>query len=212
MKFAFIGAGAVGGYYGAMLSRSGQDVSFVARGAHLEAIRRQGLRVLSGAVGDFTAQVTAESDPARLGPVDVVIFAVKTYDNDSAIPLITPLLRPGTTVLTLQNGVDSGEQVAAIAGKPATIAGATYIATAIEAPGVIRQTGSHRRIVFGELFQTGPEPSARVRSTVSVGTRRVRPSCCSPTFGRKAASPPTLASLRSPFRNRCSREIRSSAP
>jgi 2-dehydropantoate 2-reductase len=168
MRFAFIGAGAVGGYYGAMLSRSGQDVSFVARGAHLEAIRRHGLRVQSGAVGDFTARVTAENDPARLGPVDVVIFAVKTYDNDTAIPLLRPLIGPATTVLTLQNGVDSGEQVAAVAGERSTIAGATYIATAIEEPGVIRQTGSHRRIVFGELFRSGAEPSARVRAIETV--------------------------------------------
>jgi 2-dehydropantoate 2-reductase len=163
MHFAIIGAGAVGGYYGALLSRAGQDVSFVARGAHLDAIRAHGLRIASGAVGDFVARTRAESDPARIGHADVVVVAVKTYDNATALPMLRPLVGPETVVLTLQNGVDSAEEVAAIAGPRQTIAGATYIATAIEAPGVIRQTGSHRRIVFGEVFDAGPGVSARVR-------------------------------------------------
>src|SRR4029450_784632 len=135
MHFAIIGAGAVGGYYGALLARSGQDVSFVARGAHLEAIRAHGLKIESGAVGDFVANVRAESDPARIGHADVVIIAVKTYDNDTAIPLALPMTGPETTVLTIQNGVDSAEDVARVVGEARTIAGSTYIATAIEAPG-----------------------------------------------------------------------------
>ena len=163
MRFAVIGAGAVGGFYGALLGRSGHDVAFVARGAHRDAIRRDGIRILSSAVGDFSAHVTAEDDPARIGAVDVVILAVKTYDNATAIPLIRPMLGNETVVLTLQNGVDSAEDVAKVAGEPATIAGATYIATAIDAPGVIRQTGSHRRIVFGEVFDATPQTTDRVR-------------------------------------------------
>jgi 2-dehydropantoate 2-reductase len=162
MKIAIIGAGAVGGYYGAMLSRVGGDVSFVARGAHLEAIRSGGLRIESEAVGSFTAKVQAESDPSRVGPVDLVLFTVKTYDNATALPHIAPLLRDDTAVLTLQNGVDSAEEVAAVAGEARTIAGATYIATAVEAPGLIRQTGSHRRIVFGEWFKPDAQPTSRV--------------------------------------------------
>ena len=168
MHFAIIGAGAVGGYYGAMLSRIGQDVTFIARGAHLEAIRRDGLKIASTAVGDFTARTGAESDPARVGPVDTVIIAVKTYDNATALPLLKPLMGAHTTVLTLQNGVDSAEEVAAVAGRPATIAGSTYIATAIEAPGLIRQTGTHRRIVFGEVFDPAAEVSARVRTIETI--------------------------------------------
>jgi 2-dehydropantoate 2-reductase len=164
MHFAIIGAGAVGGYYGALLARSGQDVSFVARGAHLEAIRAHGLKIESGAVGDFVARVRAESDPARIGHADVVIIAVKTYDNDTAIPLALPLTGPDTTVLTIQNGVDSAEDVARVVGEARTIAGSTYIATAIEAPGLIRQTGTHRRVVFGEVFAAGAEVSLRVRA------------------------------------------------
>ena len=107
MRFAFIGAGAVGGYYGAMLARAGSEVSFVARGAHRDAIAKAGLTIRSEAVGDFTARAVAESDPARIGPVDVAILTVKTYDNATAIPLLRPLVGPRTTVLTLQNGVDS---------------------------------------------------------------------------------------------------------
>jgi 2-dehydropantoate 2-reductase len=164
MRFAILGAGAVGGYYGALLSRSGNDVSVVARGAHLDAIRKDGLRIQSGAVGDFTARLGAESDPARIGVVDTVIVAVKTYDNPTALPLIPPLVGPGTTVLTIQNGVESAEQVAAVVGERQTIGGATYIATAMTAPGVITQTGSHRRVVFGEVFDPPETVSGRVRA------------------------------------------------
>jgi 2-dehydropantoate 2-reductase len=163
MKIAVIGAGAVGGYYGAMLARQGHNVSFVARGAHRDAIRAYGLRIV-GPLGDFTVQTPAESDPAHIGPVDVVIHSVKTYDNATAIPLIKPLLGPNTFVLTLQNGVDSAEEIAATAGERATLGGSTYIATALEGPGVIRQTGTHRRIVFGEYFDPPGTITPRVRA------------------------------------------------
>ena len=163
MKFTFIGAGAVGGFYGALLARQGHEVSFVARGAHLEAIQRSGLRVV-GPLGDFTVRPRAESDPARLGPADVVVLATKTYDNETAIPMIRPLMTAKTTVLTLQNGVDSAEDVAKVVGEAATIAGPTYVATAIDAPGVIKQTGTHRRVVLGEYFNPGPAVSERVRA------------------------------------------------
>jgi len=162
MKIAIIGAGAVGGYYGALLSQAGADVSFVARGAHRDAIRANGLRII-GVQGDFTVHVAAEDDPARIGPVDVVILAVKTYDNTSAFPLLMPLLGPDTCVLTLQNGVDSANDLAGVVGQSRVLAGPTYIATAIEGPGVIRQTGSHRRIVFGEVFDPPATITPRVQ-------------------------------------------------
>ena len=167
MHFAIIGAGAVGGFYGALLARAGSDVTFIARGAHLDAIKANGLRV-AGPLGDFTVRTRAERDPALVGPVDVVILAVKTYDNDSALPLIRPLMGPKTVVLTLQNGVDSPDQVAAVAGEHATLAGPTYVATAIEAPGFIRQTGTHRRIVFGEYFGNRLTVTDRVGAIESV--------------------------------------------
>jgi 2-dehydropantoate 2-reductase len=151
MRFAVVGSGAVGGYYGARLARAGHDVSFLARGAHLAAIRSHGLSVTSP-LGDFTVRAPAESDPRAIGPVDVVLFAVKTYDNETALPM-----------LTLQNGVDSIEQVASVAGEQAVLAGPTYIATALDGPGRIAQTGTHRRIVFGEVFGERRETSERAR-------------------------------------------------
>ncbi len=151
MRVAVIGSGAVGGYYGALLSRAGHDVTFVARGAHLDAIRASGLRV-RGPHGEWTVQARAEQDTATIGVVDLALFAVKTYDNASALPLLPPLIGKSTDVLTLQNGVDSPDDVAAVVGQEAVIGGATYIATALAAPGVIEQTGAYRRIVFGEVF------------------------------------------------------------
>ncbi len=163
MRFAILGSGAVGGYYGAKLARAGHDVTFIARGAHLAAIRARGLEIRSPMVGDFTVQPRAEEDTSKVGVVDVVIVAVKAYDNPTALPLISPMIGAGSSVLTLQNGVDSVTDVAAVVGEDAVIGGTTYIATALTAPGVIEQTGTHRRIVFGEVFGELPRLSARVR-------------------------------------------------
>src|SRR4029079_11948425 len=105
LKIAVVGAGAVGGYYGAMLARAGHDVGFVARGAHGQAIRRKGLTIRRFD-GEFTVNAAATPNPVELGPADLVLLAVKNYDNDTALPLLRPLVGSGTTVLTLQNGVD----------------------------------------------------------------------------------------------------------
>jgi 2-dehydropantoate 2-reductase len=164
MKFSILGSGAVGGYYGAKLVRAGHDVTFVARGAHLAAIRERGLEIRSPALGDFTVHARAEDDTARVGPVDVVIVAVKAYDNGSALPLIAPMIGPQTTILPLQNGVDSPSELAARFGEAPVVGGVTYIATALAAPGVIEQTGTHRRIVFGEVFGTLPRVTERVNA------------------------------------------------
>jgi 2-dehydropantoate 2-reductase len=163
MHFAIVGSGAVGGYYGAKLARAGHTVSFVARGAHLRAIRERGLMIWSP-LGDFTVKAAAEDDTARIGPVDVVLYAVKTYDNATALPMLTPLLGPSTVVVTLQNGVDSPDEVAAVVGADRVLGGPTYIATAIGAPGFIEQTGLHRRIVFGEVFGPRTAVSPRVQA------------------------------------------------
>jgi 2-dehydropantoate 2-reductase len=162
MRFAILGSGAVGGYYGAKLARAGHDVTFVARGAHLAAIRERGLEIRSPLVESFTVRAPAGEDTSTIGPVDVVVVAVKAYDNPGALPLIAPLLGPGTVVLTLQNGVDSVDEVAACTGEGPVLGGTTYIATALSAPGVIEQTGTHRRIVFGEVFGDLPRLSPRV--------------------------------------------------
>jgi 2-dehydropantoate 2-reductase len=161
VHFAIVGSGAVGGYYGAKLAQAGQRVSFIARGAHLQAIRDRGLEIRSP-LGDFTVHAEANDDPARIGPVDVVMYSVKTYDNRTALPLLDPLVGERTVVLTLQNGVDSPDEIAARIGRDKVIAGPTYIATALTSPGLIEQTGTHRRIVFGEIFGNPPRLSNRV--------------------------------------------------
>ena len=162
MRIAVLGSGAVGGYYGARLARAGHDVAFIARGAHLAAIRERGLQIKSADVGDFVAHCKAEHDTTKVGPVDLVLVAVKAYDNVTALPLLEPMLGGDTTVLTVQNGVDSSDEVAAIAGEQRTLGGTTYIGTALEAPGLIVQTGTHRRIVFGEAFGDLPRLTNRV--------------------------------------------------
>ena len=167
MRIAILGSGAVGGFYGALLARQGHDVAFVARGAHLDAIRANGLRV-RGAVGDFAARGRAESHTARIGEVDLVIVAVKTYDNDTALPMLAPLMGPRTAVLTLQNGVDSVDEVAAAVGRERVLGGSTYVATAIAEPGLIEQTGTHRRVVFGEVVGGQTSPSARVNEIAQI--------------------------------------------
>lgn len=168
MRIAIVGAGAVGGYFGARLAHAGQDVVVVARGAHLDAIRAQGLQVVSPALGDFTARCRAESDPAAVGAVDLVIFAVKAYDNDTAIPQLEPLLGRNTAVLTLQNGIDSTRQLADRVGAARVLGGTTYLATAVEAPGRIVQTGVHRSIIFGEAFAVGGAVTPRVQAIADV--------------------------------------------
>jgi len=163
MRFTIVGAGAVGGYYGAKLARAGHDVSFIARGAHLDAIRRDGLSVKSP-LGDFTVRAQAASDPAELPAGDVVIYAVKAYSNDDALRLLERAIGAGGVALTLQNGVDSVDELASAAGEPPVIGGATYIAAAVASPGVIEQTGTHRRIVFGEVFGDTSRVSPRVQA------------------------------------------------
>lgn len=168
MKFAIVGSGAVGGYFGAKLARNGQDVTFIARGAHLAAIRQHGLRVESAKLGDFVVQAPAHDATEPVGPVDVVVFAVKAYDNPGALALLPPLMGPDTVVLTLQNGVDSVDEVAAAVGQSRVLGGTTYVATALEAPGRIVQTGVHRSIIFGEVFGDTSRISARVQRIADV--------------------------------------------
>jgi len=170
MRFAILGSGAVGGYFGAKLARSGQDVTFIARGAHLDAIRQRGLEIQSAKLGDFTVKAPAESDTSRVGPVDVVIVSVKAYDNATALPMLTPMVGSETVVLTLQNGVDSTDEVASVVGRPAVLGGTTYVATALEGPGLIVQTGVHRAIIFGEVFGVDAQStiSPRVQAIADV--------------------------------------------
>ena len=151
MRIAVIGAGGVGGAFGAALAKAGADVSFVARGTHLAAMRARGLRVL-GPRGDVhVSPVQATDDPAGIGPVDVVLFCVKLWDVESAGAAIRPLVGPDTAVIPLQNGIDASERLIPILGKEAVMGGVAQISATIAEPGVIRQTGTFMRLVFGEL-------------------------------------------------------------
>ena len=158
MRIAVIGAGGVGGAFGAALAKGGSDVTFLARGAHLKAMREQGLKVL-GPRGDIHVVPTkAADDPAAIGPVDVVLFCVKLWDVESAGAAIRPIVGPNTAVIPLQNGIDASERLIPILGKEPVMGGVAQISATIAEPGVIRQTGTFMRLVFGEL---DGRPSAR---------------------------------------------------
>jgi len=150
MKIGVVGAGGVGGYYGARLASAGAEVGLIARGDHLAAIRERGLRVRADD-GDFTVRVAASDDPAEIGPCDAVLFCVKSYDTDQAAALLGPLLKPETGVVSLQNGVDNEEKIAARIGPEHVLGGVSFILAHIAEPGVVEQMGSVRRVVFGEL-------------------------------------------------------------
>ncbi len=150
MKIGLIGAGGVGGYFGARLAQSGLEVGFVARGDHLRAIRQHGLRIRS-VLGDATVDVVASDDPSDIGPCDVVLFCVKSFDTVTATALLPALLGSGGAVLSLQNGVDNEEILAEVLGADRVIGGAAYIFSTVAEPGVIEHTGGPARLVFGEL-------------------------------------------------------------
>lgn len=153
MKIVMFGAGGVGGYFGARLAQAGCDVSFVARGAHLLAIQRDGLRIVSPKGDAHVTSVRASADPAALGPADVVFLTVKMYDVDTAAAALGPLLGPDTMVVTLQNGVEATAMVARHVGPARTAGGVAYVAAVIDAPGVIKHTALDALIV-GELDGT----------------------------------------------------------
>ena len=151
MRIAVIGAGGVGGAFGAALANAGADVTFVARGAHLAAMRATGLRV-EGPRGDVHLSPTqATDDPGSIGVVDLVLFCVKLWDVESAGAAIRPLVGPQTAVIPLQNGIDASERLAPILGNDAVMGGVAQISATIAEPGLIRQTGTFMRLVFGEL-------------------------------------------------------------
>jgi len=150
MKIAFMGAGGVGGLIGARLGHVGCDVSFVARGAHLAAMRSHGLKLESGVGNVHLPKPRVTDDPATLGPVDIVIFAVKMRDTEAAARAIAPLMGPDTGVISLQNGVVKDDILRPIIGAKALMGGVAYMGTAISRPGVIEHTGTVQRVVFGE--------------------------------------------------------------
>ncbi|SPL88153.1 2-dehydropantoate 2-reductase [[Actinomadura] parvosata subsp. kistnae] len=151
MRIAIVGAGGVGGFFGALLARGGADVTFVARGAHLEAMRRDGLRIEGGAHPVHLPAVRATGDPAEAGPADLVMLCVKLWGVEAALEQIRPLIGPDTTVVSFQNGVLKDDYLRDAFGAERVIGGVAYVATRISRPGVIEQTGSLQRLVFGEF-------------------------------------------------------------
>lgn len=161
MKILVMGTGGVGGYYGGLLAQQGNEVTFISRGAHLYAIRHEGLKVKS-VHGDFTvAPADAIEDPSKLDPMDLVLFCVKTYNTDEAAEAIRPAVGPQTAVLSLQNGIDAAERIGKVVGVENVLGGTTWLSSAVESPGVIKQVSQFRRIVLGEL---GGGRSERVQS------------------------------------------------
>jgi 2-dehydropantoate 2-reductase len=153
MKIAVVGAGGVGGYFGGRLAEAGADVAFLARGAHLEAMRARGLRILSPKGDLHLPRVKAFGDPAEIGPVDVVLFAVKLYDVATALDRLPPLIGPTTAVIPLQNGVDSVATVSSAVGPGHTAGGTCYVSAVIAEPGLVRHTAMDH-LLFGELDRT----------------------------------------------------------
>lgn len=154
MRIAVVGAGGVGGAYGAVLAEAGADVTFIARGAHLEAMKSNGLRLESPRSDVHLVPTQATDDPRTVGPVDVVLFCVKLWDVENAGEAIKPMVSKDTVVIPLQNGVDAADRLAPILGRQAMMGGVAVISATIAEPGVIRQTGAVMRMVFGELDGT----------------------------------------------------------
>jgi len=151
MRIAVVGAGGVGGGFGAALAKAGADVTFIARGAHLAAMKSGGLKVQGGRGETHLVPTRATDDPAEIGKVDIVLFCVKLWDVESAGQHIKSLIGPDTAVIPLQNGIDAAERLIPILGPNAVMGGVAQISGSIVAPGVIQQVGTFMRMIFGEL-------------------------------------------------------------
>jgi 2-dehydropantoate 2-reductase len=151
MRIAVVGAGGVGGGFGAALAKAGADVIFIARGPHLAAMKSQGLKVQGGRGETHLVPTKATDDPTGIGAVDIVLFCVKLWDVESAGEQIKPLIGPDTGVIPLQNGIDAAERLIPILGPGAVMGGVAQISASITAPGVITQVGTFMRMIFGEF-------------------------------------------------------------
>ena len=154
MRIAVIGAGGIGAIYGASLAKAGADVTFVARGAHLAAMRERGLKIEGDRGEMHISPAQATDDPSDIGPVDIVLFCVKLWDVESAGAAIRPIIGPKTAVIPLQNGVDAHERLIPVLGREAVMGGTAFVTGSIVAPGIVRQTGTYQRMTFGELDGT----------------------------------------------------------
>ncbi|PYM04889.1 MAG: 2-dehydropantoate 2-reductase [Candidatus Rokuibacteriota bacterium] len=176
MNVVVMGTGGVGGYFGAKLARSGAAVTFVARGAHLDAIRERGLTIRSAVEGEFTVRAPAVPELAGHPHADAVAFCVKSFDTESAAEAIRPVVGPETAVLSLQNGVDNEEKIDAALGTGHAVGGVAYVFAAIGEPGVITHTQGGR-IVLGEM---DGEPRPRTQALLEAFTRAGIPAAIAP--------------------------------
>ncbi|MGA8936644.1 MAG: 2-dehydropantoate 2-reductase [Pseudolabrys sp.] len=166
MRIAAMAAGAVGGYFGARMAAAGHDVFFIARGAHRDAIQKNGLTIQS-VYGDLhLPKPNVTDDPATVGPVDIVLFAVKLWDTETAAAAARPLLGPDSRLITFQNGVDSVERLSGVLGPERVVGGAAAIATTISSPGVIKHTSQFAAIRFGRADK---KPDNRLNAFVEAG-------------------------------------------
>lgn len=157
MKIAMMGSGGVGGYFGAGLARGGADVHFIARGAHLKAMREKGLAIEADGERQLLEHVEATDDPRQVGVADLVVIGVKLWDTAAALEQIRPMVGPGTSLLSFQNGVTKDDMLRAAFPKAHVMGGVAYVATTISEPGVIARTGPLERLIFGE-HEGGPSP------------------------------------------------------
>jgi len=163
MRIAVIGTGGIGGPYGASLAKAGADVTFVARGAHLAAMRENGLRIEGDRGQTHIQPAHATDNIAEIGIVDVVLCCVKLWDLEFVAEQIRAIIGPQTAVIPLQNGVDATERMVCILGDAAVMGGVAFVTGTIIAPGVIRQTGTYQRMTFGELDGHVSERGQRLR-------------------------------------------------
>ena len=167
MRIVVMGSGGTGGFFGAKLALAGEDVTFVARGAHLEALRASGMRIKSAVEGEWTVRAPAVERLDGLPPADMVLFCVKSFDTEEAAALIRPVVGSETGVLSIQNGVDNEEKLARVLGAGHVLGGAVRVFATIEAPGVIAHSfGGH--LAFGEM--DGRE-TARARALLAACRR-----------------------------------------
>ncbi len=166
MRIVVVGVGGTGGYFGGLLVRAGEDVTFLARGRQLEALRTHGLTVKSRLAGTFTLPVHATSDPQEIGVVDLVLFCVKTYDTEAASAGIGHFIGPETVVLPIQNGIDAAERLGREVGAQHIVGGVAYVTSQIESPGVIAQIAGAGSIELGELAGGQSERTRRVQQVL----------------------------------------------
>lgn len=167
MRIAVIGTGGIGAPYGASLAKAGSDVTFVARGAHLAAMQRNGLRIEGDRGETLVRPAQATDDIASIGPVDYVLFCVKLWDVESAGAAIRPIVGPQTAVIPLQNGIDAAERLIPIVGRGAVMGGTAFVTGSIVAPGIVRQTGTYQQMTFGELDRHPRARGERLRALCS---------------------------------------------